>query len=721
MGMYTALASSVSQITDAAVMLNQYTFTVTISDNSKPEIRFKEDKNVALVSPGWFKLFDYKWIEGNPEELKEPNTVALTQKQSLKYFGNINPVGKIIVFENRQPVKVVGLISDKPANTDLKADMYLSLSSLKNLKPDISDKFYTDFGWTNSTTSLYLSLTDTKKKSEVESEIADIAKMHMGENSKWYRFRLQPLSDVHFNSNYGGAIQKPLMVTLSIIGILILIIASVNYINISIAQQAKRSVEIGTRKVLGGTPGQLFMQFMTETFLTAALAMLFAVALVILIMPLANQSLFAQEPIALISYKWIGVFLGLLFIVLIILSGFYPAFVLSRINVLSSLKNETRGWKAGFLRKMLIVIQNSVAQILIICTLIMLLQVRFLKNTDMGFNRDAVVMIPLPDSSQSNKDLLGKKLEAMPQIQSFSFCFKAPSSENDRGGSFHFDNQADWETVVARSAIGDTSYAKTFGLQIISGRNFREFKTVHEFLINEALLNKVGLKNPDDAIGKSLVAGELNNQKGIIVGVVNDFNTKSLIVPIEPVLITSYPSQFSAVGVKLKGGNLHKAIFNIQKSWEEIYPQEVFDYQFLDDQIAALYRKEDLQQKLIWLATSVAIIISCLGLLGLVSLITLQRTKEIGIRKVLGASVTGIVQLLSSDFLKLISIAILIASPLAWWVMNKWLQNFAYRIEIHWWMFALAGSVAVLIAVITISFQAIKAALANPVKSLRTE
>jgi putative ABC transport system permease protein len=331
------------------------------------------------------------------------------------------------------------------------------------------------------------------------------------------------------------------------------------------------------------------------------------------------------------------------------------------------------------------------------------------------------VLIPLPEASELKKDFLSKKLKALPQVQSFSFCFKAPSSENNRGGSVHFDNRSDWETWPARSAIGDTSYVNSFGLQIVAGRNIRGAEDVNEFLINERMLSKLGLKSPEDALGKSLIAGELDNKKGIIVGVVKDFNTKSLLEPIEPVVITTSPSLYSTVGIKLSGRNFQSAINDIRKGWEEAYPKEVFDYQLFDEQIANLYRKEDLQQKLILLSASIAIAISCLGLLGLVSLITLQRTKEIGVRKVLGASANSIIKLLSSDFLKLIFIALVCAFPISWWAINKWMENFAYRIEIQWWMFASAGLLAVSIAILTISFQAARAAIANPVKSLRME
>jgi putative ABC transport system permease protein len=615
----------------------------------------------------------------------------------------------------------VGLLSDSPANTDLKSGIYVSLSSLKNLYPNTSDLFYTDWGWMNTTTSLYLALSDKKSKPEVESAIAALAKINLGENSKYYHFWLQPLDNVHFNTDYGGTIQKSLLVTLMIIGALIILIASFNYINISIAHQSKRLVEIGTRKVLGGTSFQLFMQFMIETFIMVTMAILVAVSLVTFILPIANQFLFAQDPVHLVSYKSILIFIIILLAGLVLLSGFYPAFVLSRMNVFKALRNETGKLKAGMVRKVLVVIQNSVAYVLIICAFIMVLQVRYLIHTDIGFNRDAVVLIPLPDSSQLKKEFLRDQFQKMPQVESFTFCNKSPSSENNFGGSVKFDNRPDWETWPAGSPIGDTSYVKSFGLQIIAGRNIRESKASPEYLVNETMIHKLGLNNPEDAIGKSLIAGQFNDQKGTIVGVVKDFNTRSLEVPIEPEVIVSIPARFSTIGLKLNGINLQAAIDNIRKKWKEVYPREVFEYHFFDDQIAGLYKKEELQQKIIFLAGVVAIIISCLGLLGLVSLITLQRRKEIGIRKVVGASVGNITMMLSKDFLKPVLISILVSSPIAWWAINKWVNDFAYRINIEWWVFAVAGLFSVFIALATISFQAIKAAIANPVKSLRTE
>ncbi len=719
--MFRALSSGVADVSDAAVILNNYTYTITVNDSSKTERRFKEDKSVALVSPDWFKMFDYKWIAGNAGLLNLPNTAVITRKQSEKYFGNSNPIGKVIVFENRQPVTIVGLLSDQPYNTDLKSGIFVSLSSLKNLSPGTFNDFFTDWSWINSTTSLYITLNNKKNKPGAEAAINTIAKANLGDNSKYYHFWLQPLADVHFNTDYGGDIQKSLLVTLMIIGVLILMIAAFNYINISITQQSTRMAEIGTRKVLGGTTWQLFIQFMIETFIMVSMAILLAVVMALLIFPAANRFLFAHDPVHLISYKSIVIFLAILLFFLTFLSGIYPSFVLSRINIFKALKNEAGSWKAGMLRKTLVIVQNAVAYMLIICAIIMVLQVRFLRNTDIGFDRNAVVMIPLPDTSASNRVLLEKKLKEMPQASAFTFCFKAPSSDNDNGGSVRFDNRSDWESWPARSAIGDTSYVKTFGLKIIAGQNFTEPGASPGYLVNETMVNKLGLKSPEQAIGKSLIAGQFGDRKGTIEGVVKDFNTKSLEVPIEPVVIACIPDQLSTVAVKLKGENLQGALQKIQQDWNETYPNEVFEYRYLDEQIERLYQKEVLQQKVISLAGSVAIIISCLGLLGLASLISLQRTKEIGIRKVVGASVSNIAVMLSKDFLKLIIISFFIAAPVAWWAISKWLQNFSYRVDVSWQVFVLAGLLVIFIALFTVSFQAIKAAMANPVKSLRTE
>lgn len=311
------------------------------------------------------------------------------------------------------------------------------------------------------------------------------------------------------------------------------------------------------------------------------------------------------------------------------------------------------------------------------------------------------------------------QLLADPAIKSISFCYRAPSSTADKGGSIKFDTR-DWEKFVGYTQIGDADYVKTFGIQLIAGRNIVEADTAREYLVNEVLIHKLGLKDPKQAIGRFFTAGDLSNNPGIIVGVVKDFHAKSLYTAIAPEYITTFRKGYQYAGVKIGSGNPSAVIDCIKKEWREIYPDNVFEYRFLDQQIADFYQKEDLLNKLITSSAIIAIFISCLGLLGLISLVTLQRTKEIGIRKVLGASVTNITGLLSVDFLKLVLIAVIVASPIAWLMMSKYLQNFAYRIDIQWWVFVLAAFVALLIAFIAVSFQSIKTAMANPAESLRS-
>jgi len=402
-------------------------------------------------------------------------------------------------------------------------------------------------------------------------------------------------------------------------------------------------------------------------------------------------------------------------------SGLYPAYFLGRLRVYDALKNRV-SFEKGLGRKSLVVVQNVVAQVLILASLIMVVQVKFLQNTDKGFDRESVVMVPLPKETIKNKTSIGQYLNEDPLVKSYSFCFRSPAYERVWGGTILFDQRPEWEAWAPLYAIGDSAYIKTFGISIVAGRNFQSEASVPEYLINETMVSKLGFKSAEEVLGKQLLAGGLNDESsGRIVGVVQDFNTKSLLHAIEPTVIGYNKDRQKLLAIKLSGKDTKEVIPNLQRAWRILFPNEIFNYQFLDDQIAGLYQKEALQQKLIWISAGIAIIISSMGLLGLLSIMMLKRTKEIGIRKVLGASIVSIVRLLSSDFVKLVLIAVLIASPIAWWLMNKWLQDFAYRIEIQWWIFALTGSLALIIALLTVSLQAIKAAAANPVDSLKDE
>ncbi|RYE26481.1 MAG: FtsX-like permease family protein, partial [Sphingobacteriaceae bacterium] len=395
------------------------------------------------------------------------------------------------------------------------------------------------------------------------------------------------------------------------------------------------------------------------------------------------------------------------------LSGFKPIDALK--NKISNNNSSSR-----LSRNVLIVLQNVIAQSLIVCTIIIVLQVRFLKNVDLGFDKDAVIMVPVPAHDVNKLSFLRNELINQNGIKSMSFCYKPPSALTQKGGSIKYDDR-DWEKFTVSSIIGDQDYIKTFGLKLLAGRNLYAADTTNAYIVNEQVLRKLNIKSPKIAIGHQLVAGDFGDQVGTIVGVVKNFNIQPLNAPLQPALIAQQPEYFENVAIKISVNHQQEIINLIAQKWKNVYPQNAFEFHFLDEQLAAFYQKEEMIGKLITAGTLMAILISCLGLLGLISLMTVQRTKEIGIRKVLGASVAQITSLLSKDFLKLVLLALIIASPLAYFTMQKWLQYFAYRIQISWWVFALSGILAVVVALITISFQAIKAALANPVKSLRSE
>lgn len=703
------------QVQQAAFAVDNQSIVVNVNGDVKK--RFKEEGTVAFTDANWFKLFSFQWLAGNAAQLNQPGNAVLRQTTASKYFGNNNPIGQILTINNRQ-IKVVGVIADAPYNTDLRSNIYLSLTSLP-IMPLYDKYFLTDWGYLNTKQSGFIVLNNANQKQAIERQLVQLETTQGWKDmARYYQFKLLPLNQVHFDTRYGGVVQKPLLLNLVIIGVLIIAIAIFNYINLTIAQQTKRAAEVATRKVLGGSAKQIFMQFIIESLLTSVLAVAAAVILVLLILPMANTWLFTDAPVYIVSYTHLYLFAGIVLLCITVGTGVYPALLLSRISIAQVLKNNVLSLPTGVGRKVMVVFQNTVTQGLIVCTIIIMLQVHFLKNTDIGFNRKAVITIPIGQVSTSQKQQFSDALKQIPAVQAFSICRKPPASDSQQGATIQYNGRQKWETWPARFAIGDDGYCATFGLHLIAGRNIRNNQQTPEFVINQTMAAMLEGKHPDAVLGKKLLAGDA---KGIIVGVVKDFNVRSLAEPIEPSILLEDKNWQTNIAVKLSGSQTSITLGKLQKIYQHILPDEVFSYQFVDEQIARLYQKESIQQKLIWLAAVMAIVISSLGLLGMVSLIALQRTKEVGIRKILGATVTQISIMLSADFLWMVLIAFFIASPVAWWAMNKWLQNFAYRITISWWIFALAGVIAVFIAIVTVSFQSIKAAIANPVSSLRSE
>ena len=718
--MAQALRTDYPQVEQAAflMMLRELTVSTTLSRQVRLS-RFQEHNGVGLVGPEWFSIMDYTWLEGNAETaLREPNSVVLTASWAKRYFGNANPIGQVLTLNNNVNATVTGLLAEPPTTTDTNLGLFISLATLKTLDPTYD---MTDWSWLNSTNRLYLTLKDPATAPALERAFPALAKKHYGADASVFQFHLQPMREFHFDVARGGTtIRSSLLWSLGVVGLLLIVAACINFINLATAQAIRRGKEVGIRKTLGSSRGQLVGQFFLETALIIGAATVLALLLTLALLPLFTN--WVQMPLSLrFDEPTIG-FVGLLLSSVVLLAGGYPALVLSGFSPRLALQGKPMALSGrGFtVRRVLVVTQFMVCQVLIISALVVASQMRHMQQADLGFRKDNVVIVTLPYGQKLKQEAFKQQLSSYADVQSISLSHLAPASDLMFGGSFKFNGSNEWSKFPIRNRLADADYLNTYGLKLLAGRNITSGDTIRDYIINETLLNKLGFRDAQQVLGKKLQC-YLSAVPLPIVGVVKDFHQKSLRDKISPCFIASRADWYEQAGVRISGTNPAQTLQHIRQTWQQLFPDEVFEYQFLDDQLAKLYETETLTARLINVFTALAILICCLGLYGLVSHAVVQRTKEIGIRKVLGASVESIVALLSKDFLKLVLIAIVIASPIAWYAMNRWLQDFAYKITIEWWVFALAGLLAVGIALLTVSFQSVKAALMNPVKSLRSE
>ncbi|MFD2935900.1 ABC transporter permease [Spirosoma flavum] len=728
--MAQALRTEYPQVEQAAflMMLRELTVSIKQSDqaNGSPSgpkqtqsMRFQEHKGVGLVESEWFDIMDYRWLQGNPKTaLHEPNSVVLTTSWAERYFGNANPIGRVMTLDNKVDVTVTGLLAEPPTTTDTDLGLFISLATLKTIDSTYS---MTDWYWLNSTNRVYVTLKSPDAAPSIERTFPALSKKHYGADASVFHFHLQPMREFHFDVARGGTtIRASLLWSLGAVGMLLIVAACINFINLATVQALRRSKEVGVRKTLGSSRSQLIGQFLLETTLIILAATGLALLFIILLLPLFNE--WVQLDLSL-RPDWLTMcFIGLLLSGIILLAGGYPAAVLSGVEPWEALRGTlSAGSDRGFtVRKVLVVTQFVVCQALIIASLVVANQIRYIQQADLGFRKDNVVIVTLPYGQKAKQDAFKQQLSHYADIQSVSLSHLTPASNLQFGGSFKFNGSTEWSKFPIRDRLADADYLSTYGIKLLAGRNITPGDTIRDYVINETLLHKLGFRNPQQVLGKMLQY-YLSPIPLPIVGVVKDFHQKSLRDEIGPCFIANQASWYKQAGIRISGNDPAQTLQHIRQTWQQLFPNDVFEYQYVDQQLAKFYETETLIARLTNIFTSIAILICCLGLYGLVSHVVVQRTKEIGIRKVLGASVASIVTLLSKDFLKLVLIAIVIASPLAWWTMNQWLQDFAYKITIGWWMFGLAGLVAVSIALLTVSFQSIKAALANPVKSLRSE
>lgn len=692
--------------------------------------KFVENTGIMFAEPQLFDIFSATWLAGSASALKDPNMVVIDRSSAIKYFGNWQSVvGKTLRMDNLLTLKVAGVIQDVPPNTDLPFKVLISYTTWK-----LNAKSYNySYTWdeTSSDCQVYMKFPANVLQSSIESQMLSFSEKQFNSNNKRTarkRYAVaQPLSAIHFDTSFGGTLgdhvtSRSTLRTLSLIAVLIIVMASINFINLSTAQSVGRSKEVGIRKVLGSSRGQLIGLVMCETAIIVLFSAGLAVCVAEIALPLLKHIASVPDTIGLFN-PGVLLCLALVIVAVVLLSGIYPAIIVSGFKPVQALKNKINSAAVGgiSLRRVLVVTQFAISQLLIIGTAIAVKQMDFVNNADLGFNKEAVLAIPCPADSVglSRLNSFKQQVLALPGVKAASFSADAPSSEHNNSSNFYFNHSEKDPGFDVLMKVADADYFKTFGLKIIAGRGYQPSDTARELVVNETLVHKLGIKRADDALGKTITFDSYGNLP--IVGVVADFKTNSMREEIKPLVMYPSKQREQQIAVKINSRKFTKTVALVQSTWEKKYPEYAYTGFFIDDSITQFYKQENQLELIYKVFALIAIFISCLGLYGLVSFMAVQRTREVGIRKILGASASSIVYLFSKEFLALIVVAFVIGAPLAWYLMNGWLQTFAYRISPGLWVFAAAITTSLLIGWFTVGYKALKAALANPVNSLRNE
>ncbi|RXJ51327.1 ABC transporter permease [Gelidibacter gilvus] len=702
---------------------------------------YNTPEKVIYADSDFFKFLSYEWLAGNSESaIDGPNKVVLTERRAKKYFPNrdySDILGEILIYDDSVSTTVTGIVANFKERTDFTFEEIISLDTGKQsyMQDQITDE---NWNSTSSMTQLFIKLNDKKALSNVQNQLDVLAKKNESEKAVKYNeyrsFYLQPLKDLHFGKDIGifdfteYNADKSILTNLLFIAAFLLLLGCINFINLNTAQATQRAKEIGIRKTLGSSKQQLVFQFLWETFMLTLVAAVLSLGLAAVLLKIFADFIPEGLHFGLFADPLIIGFGVVLILIISLLSGFYPAMILSSFKPVSVLKNRIISTHSNVsIRKGLIVFQFIIAQVFVISTIVVGRQIHFMMSKDMGFKTEAITYVKTPwmDGSLQKRQLFMQKLAAIPQIESLSLGGMPPASNTiHASGVIYLDGKKEIQTDL-QLLYGDDNYLNLYDIKLLAGRNLLN-DTIQEYVINDTYRKLLGFKTPQDAINKIVGQGE---NAIPIVGVMEDFNQYSVKSKIEPMaLIGDWSrkrySQFNTIHMQLNknsSDNWPKDIANIEVVWNSIYPESDFKIEFIDKTIAKFYDKETSMTKLLNWATGLSVLISCLGLFGLVIYTTERRVKEIGVRKILGASLTQLNVLLCKDFLVLIGIAFVIAAPLAWYGLHNWLQDYAYKTNLSWWIFALSGLGIILLSLIIMSVKTISAANENPVKSLRTE
>lgn len=696
---------------------------ITVPQKNGEQKRYVEERGIAFGQPNFFKIFDRRMLTGDAAKgLDEPNETIISQKLAFKYFGKEDAVGEVIMFD-KNDYKITAIMEDYPSNTDFPFDLLLSHSTIKK-ESDAS-------GWhsISSDDHCYFLLKQEESVATVRRRMPEFTKKYLGDDAQRGAFTIQPFAEIHFDERYGNysynTVSRGMLSILMVIAIFLIVTSCINFINLSTAEAIKRSKEVGIRKSLGSTRGQLITQFLGESVLVTLLAMIMALACAQLALSFLNPFLNVRLSLNFLSDGGLWTFVAVISMVVAGLSGIYPSLVVSGFNPVLALKN-TMGNKnsSGFnLRRGLVVLQFSISQFFIIGTIILISQMNYFQSKDLGFKKDAILNVPVPEREKpgegegtSKMKTLREEISRLSGVELASLSNTPPSSGSVSGTSFTIEgNEKQFGTQVK---LIDGNYLELYGLKLAAGDNVHDADTAQGFVVNEKLASMVGYNNPTEIIGKKI---KLWGKNLPVAGVVKNFHTVSLHQPIEATILFNRLHNYQTLSIKIKPLAMQETVKQIQQKWEAAYPEFIFSYQFLDESIKEFYENEKKISVLLTIFTAMAIFIGCLGLFGLASFMANQKTKEIGVRKVLGASVESIVMMFSREYLVLIAIGFVLAAPFAWYVMNQWLSGFAYKIEIGPAVFLAGIGLTLLIAIITVGYRSFKAAIINPSDSLRSE
>jgi putative ABC transport system permease protein len=697
---------------------------ITLPQRDGEAKKYQEEKGVVFAQPNFFKIFDRKIIIGSAEKgLDDPNEAVISSSLAKKYFGKEDAIGEIVKFDTME-YKVTAVMEDYPANTDFPFSLMLSYVSIKKAK-DAN-------GWNSiwSDEQCYIKLKEGEQPASIEKNLQAFANKHLGKNFDHETFTLQPLKTLHFDDRYStfsySTATKEMLIALGVIAAFLIITACINFINLSTAEAIKRSKEVGIRKSLGSTRGQLIAQFLGETTIVTTISMMVSIGFTQLALSFINGFMELKLALNFGSDGLLWIFIVGITIAVSLLSGLYPSLVVSSYRPAVALKNQINRSSSGFnLRRSLVVLQFVISQFFVIGTIVLINQMDFYQKKELGFRKDAIMLIPIPENQKSGKAdgssamrTLREEIARLGGVEAVSLNSAPPSSGSVSGTGFYFEGQDESQRVDTQVKQVDGNYLDLFDIKLIAGKNIADLDTATGFVVNEQLVKVAGFSSPQDIIGKKI---HMWGKSLPVVGVVKNFHTVSLHEPIEPTIMLNRISNYDDMAVRINPAQFKTTLAQIKSKWESTYPEFIFDYQFMDEHIREFYDSESKMSVLLGMFTSMAIFIGCLGLFGLATFMANQKTKEIGVRKALGASVESIVLLFTKEYVKLIVIGFLIAAPLAWFVMNLWLDEFAYKISLGPLIFLTGFGITLSIAIITVGYKSLKAAIVNPVDSLRYE